>query len=229
MVCASGIGPPEETPRRPAPARAGERAVREEYARSAREYDRRWTRYLEVSLRASLEEIGTETGARVLDVGCGTGALLERLRGRAPEAELWGVDLTPEMLAVARARLPSEVRLAVADVHRLPFPDARFDTVVSSSSLHHWSRPERALRELARVTRRGGRLVITDWTRDDLACRLYSRVLRLTHPSVRRPFRAAELRRLLERVGFSRVTSRRYRVGVVWGMMTLQGRKSAEA
>jgi ubiquinone/menaquinone biosynthesis C-methylase UbiE len=97
----------------------------------------------------------------VLDVGCGTGALLRRLAARLPDAELAGVDPAPRMLAESRKRLDG-VRLERAAAERLPFADASFDLVVSAMSFDHWAEQKLGLAECARVLRPGGSLVLAD-------------------------------------------------------------------
>ena len=94
-------------------------------------------------------------GASVLEAGCGTGLILERVAGFAGEA--WGFDLSPGMLARARGRGLSAVQ---ASVEAVPFPDARFDVVYSFKVLAHVERIREALAELARVTRPGGYLLL---------------------------------------------------------------------
>jgi SAM-dependent methyltransferase len=99
-------------------------------------------------------------GARVLEAGCGTGLVLERLRAGAPAAV--GIDLSRGMLGRARDRgLP----VAQADLLRLPFPDGAFDLVCSFKVLAHVERIEAAVAELARVTRPGGLLVLEFYNR----------------------------------------------------------------
>lgn len=199
----------------------GLREVRRQYGREARRYDARWEGYLRGTLEPTLARLGEGPGPRLLDVACGTGILLDEVARRWPTVEAWGVDASPEMLRLARSRLPASAGLVLGDVHRLPFADAAFHTVTSTSALHHWPRPERALGEMARVTRPGGRLVLTDWCEDFLALRLLSRVLRRTDPSHHRAYRAAEASRLLEDAGFRVRSVRRFRAGWRWGMMTL--------
>jgi ubiquinone/menaquinone biosynthesis C-methylase UbiE len=105
---------------------------------------------LEVAAVAALAR-----GGRVLEVGCGTGLILERLARHAQEVV--GVDLSPGMAAKARARgWPVVVGSATA----LPFADASFDLVCSFKVLAHVPDIERALAELARVTRPGGHLAL---------------------------------------------------------------------
>lgn len=105
---------------------------------------------------------------RVLDIGTGTGQLLELL---APRIGLGiGIDASRAMLALARARLarPGLTHCTVrqADMYRLPFPDATpgagFDAVVLQMVLHYAEDPAAALTEAARVLRPGGRLIVVD-------------------------------------------------------------------
>jgi SAM-dependent methyltransferase len=101
----------------------------------------------------------------VLHVGCGTGALLGRLAGRAAQAgRLVGVDPAPRMVPRGRKALAHDRRVAVekAAAERLPFPDRSFDLVVSTMSFDHWADQRAGLAERARVLRDEGRLVLTD-------------------------------------------------------------------
>ena len=103
--------------------------------------------------------------AAVLDVGCGTGALLRELESRLPnEIDLAGVDPAPAMLEVARGKLRpgSRIRLEEASAEQLPFQNETFDLVISTVSFHHWSDQPAGLREAARVLKPGGRIVLAD-------------------------------------------------------------------
>ncbi len=110
------------------------------------------------------------TGAAVLDAGAGSGRLLVELARARPDLELSGVDLEADMIAraehnVRAAGQRDRIALKVGDVADLPYPDAAFDLVVSTLSMHHWAAVESAVGELARVLRPGGRLWIYDFRR----------------------------------------------------------------
>jgi len=94
----------------------------------------------------------------VLDVGCGTGTLATWLAEHAA-ARVWGVDPSPEMLAVARGKVPSAVGLKEGRAEALPFRDGWFERVVMMLVLHHVDRAA-ALAEVHRVLDENGRLVI---------------------------------------------------------------------
>ena len=203
------------------------RPARAAFDRLAATYDRRWAHYTAVTTRETLARLALRPGERLLDVGCGTGALLRELAARGAPARLSGIDLSPAMVALARARLPAAVRLAVADAATLPFPAASFDVVVSSSSFHFWPRPQRVLAEVRRVLAASGRLTITDWCGDFLACRVYDRVLRRLDPAHQGVPTAAACRELLVAGGLVDVRVERYRAAWPWGMMTATARAAA--
>jgi SAM-dependent methyltransferase len=107
-------------------------------------------------------------GARVLEVGCGPGHLSIRL-ARRYGLDVTGLDLDPAMIQRARVnadrggeadgRRPS---FLVGDVASLAFPDASFDLVVSTLSMHHWADPAAGLTEIGRVLRPDGRALVWD-------------------------------------------------------------------
>jgi ArsR family transcriptional regulator len=101
---------------------------------------------------------------RIVDIGCGTGRLLEALCARLPGAELIGIDPSEGMVSVARTRFAGEprVRLEVARASRLPLDDGSADVVTTTMSFHHWEEQGASLLEVARVLAPGGRLVLAD-------------------------------------------------------------------
>jgi SAM-dependent methyltransferase len=103
-------------------------------------------------------------GERVLDVATGTG-LASRLAA-ARCAEVIGADIASELIVAARELARKEglaIDYRLADAEALPFEDGSFDAVVSTCGVMFASRPEAAAAELARVTRKGGRVAITTW------------------------------------------------------------------
>ena len=199
------------------------RAVREEYTRIARSYDRRWARYTATTTRETLSRLALQPGNRLLDLGCGTGELILQIHRLYPEVRIIGADLALAMLFEAGEKLPGVAALVAADAVRLPFAAGAFDVVVSSSSFHYWPSPEAGLTEIRRVLGAGGRLVITDWCDDYLACRVADVVLRLIDPAHHRTYGTRTCGRLLRDAGFQEVRVERFRVGWPWGMMAARG------
>lgn len=114
--------------------------------------------------RAVFDALGVNAGERFLDVGCGTGGSVRALATRFPDvARAVGIDKSETMIAEARARTPAAgaaVEFQVADAHALPFPDDSFDGAFSLRVFEIIGEPRRALAEMARVLRPGGRVVV---------------------------------------------------------------------
>jgi len=191
-----------------------------EYARAAQGYDEKWAFYVEATTRETLRRLPMTPTARVLDVGCGTGELLRRLRAKYPDAVLAGLDPVDEMLAVAREKLSGREDLRIGYADALPWSAATFDVVVSCNMFHYITHPVAALREMARVLRPGGVLVLTDWCDDYLACRLCNLYLRVTNRAFYKTYRQAECAALLAAAGFTDVRVERYKISWLWGLMT---------
>jgi ubiquinone/menaquinone biosynthesis C-methylase UbiE len=108
---------------------------------------------------------------QAIDVGGGPGKLALRMARMAPRGVFVSLDSSPQMVALAdepAREAGSAVRVVgvVGSSERIPFPDAHFDLVVSTLSLHHWDEPTLAFCEIDRALKPGGRLLIVDMRRD---------------------------------------------------------------
>lgn len=205
---------------------AGQEVARE-YARLAPRYDEKWSFYVEATTRETMARLDLRPQDRLLDVGCGTGALLRCLSAIHPATRLSGVDPVPEMLAVARGRLSPDVDLYQGWAEHLPFPEERFDVIVSCNVFHYIRQPVAALREMGRVLRPGGQLIITDWCDDFLACRVCDLYLRLFNRAHFKVYRQRDCVRLLREAGYGIVGVDRYKISWLWGLMTVRATKDA--
>src|SRR5579883_707321 len=133
--------------------------VRRSYDDLAATYDTRWRKYIDATLALAMESLELAGDERVLDVGCGTGELEDRLLDRWPGLPTTGVDLSPNMLRQA-ADKRSNVALVAAEAHRLPFAEASFDVAVCANAFHYFRRPAETLADMRRVLRPAGRLVL---------------------------------------------------------------------
>lgn len=177
------------------------------FDRDVAAFDRRAGRYetgrlgrwhLDVTSKAADLVAGQSIPGRVLDIGCGTGALLRDLQRLQPKAALVGLDPAPAMAAMAAEISP----VVMGTVEDLPFPVASFDIVVSTMSFDHWRYQARGLAECARVLSPGGRLFLVDlfsaalWPTTIIGRRRHARTIR----------RATSL---LQTAGFGHVSAQR--------------------
>lgn len=99
---------------------------------------------------------------RILDLSCGSGELLKEIGIQFPNAELYGVDISTNMLEVARQKLPKRVKLQQMDVHELKYPEGYFDLVVSTEAFHHYYDQALVLKEMKRVVKNEGIVMVVD-------------------------------------------------------------------
>jgi len=133
------------------------------------------------------DALNVSAQTRYLDVGCGSGlALAEALRRGA---DVTGLDAADALLAIARRRVPGG-DLRQGELEQLPFPDQSFDLVTGFNSFQYAASPLAALREAARVARRGGRVVVATWSPPGLtqASRLIAALKPLLPPPPPGPF-----------------------------------------
>ena len=102
--------------------------------------------------------LGDLRGRRVLDVGCGKGRFARVFQQQEPEAEIWGLDISEEMLRF----VPPGIHTRAGSMTELPFEDAYFDAAYATESLEHAVEIDRAIAEICRVVRPGGRIAIID-------------------------------------------------------------------
>ena len=133
------------------------------------------------------EHLGDLRGKRVLDVGCGKGRFLRVLRGQEPCADLWGLDISEEMLRY----VPEGIHKRAGSMTELPFEDAYFDGAYATESLEHAVEIETAVAEICRVVKPFGRIAIIDKNVDQWG--------KLKTDGWERWFTPKELERLLRR------------------------------
>ena len=123
-------------------------------------YDRFMGRYSAVLTPQMADFAGIEAGQRVLDVGCGPGALVAELVDRG--AQVAAVDPSAQFVAAVRERYP-DVDVQQATAEELPFEDASFDAALAQLVVHFMADPARGIAEMARVTRDGGVVAASVW------------------------------------------------------------------
>lgn len=137
--------------------------VKDLYQKAARNYDK----FVE-PFNIAVRQIGYEMyppkqGMRVLDVGCGTGTNLELYHQAG--CDVYGIDLSPAMLDVARGKLGERADIRLGDASEMPYPHSYFDLVTSMLALHEMPHHIRSkvISEMARTLNRNGRILLIDF------------------------------------------------------------------
>ena len=149
----------------------------------AGDYDR-FSRYMEDGARQYYERLEIPAGARLLDVGCGSGQLA--LMASRDGFDTTGVDIAENLVQRARERATAErlsARFEVGDAEALPFPDASFDVVVSLIGAMFAPRPDLVARELLRVCAPGGTIAMANWTPSGFVGQMFKAIARFIAPA----------------------------------------------
>jgi len=192
-----------------------------EFASPAEHYDRFMGRYTIPLARALADEAGVDRGVRVLDVGCGPGGLTSELADRVGAESVAAIDPAEQFVAACRERNPgADVRRGVAE--ELPWEDDTFDAALSSLVIAFMRDADAGLREMKRVTRPGGKVVVCMW---DIAgggmtmLRLFWEAMKVVKPEVegermRVGIAAGDIAERMRRAGFREVSDGALEVSV---------------
>lgn len=143
------------------------RAADQYFARHAEEWDAIRSLYVaEAEVEAAMQDLlGDAPIGRLLDIGTGTGRMLQLFGPQAAQAT--AIDRSPDMLRLARAKLPEQgadkYALLLGDFSALPLGDASVDLIIAHQVLHYAQAPDRAIAEAARALASGGRLLVVDF------------------------------------------------------------------
>jgi ubiquinone/menaquinone biosynthesis C-methylase UbiE len=192
-----------------------DRIVRDEFACQAEAMAAAPAFTSEEALGRFRDALGSRPRGLVLDLACGPGILSAAL---APQTEFMvGVDITPEMIRMARERCRKagvcNARFLEGPAEALPFPPATFDGVVTRLSIHHVPAPHEVLREVRRVLKPDGSLILADAISsvDPSESELHNALERLRDPSHVRMLSEPDLLQVVAEAGFSPVSANRWR------------------
>jgi ubiquinone/menaquinone biosynthesis C-methylase UbiE len=187
--------------------------VQREFTKQAEQFSRSQSMRQKGGLEILPSLAGVKPNHRVLDLACGPGFVALEFARHA--REVVGVDLTAEMLKKARALARREsfdnVTFRRADGTHLPFPAGSFDLVVTRASFHHFPEPARVLKEITRVLKQTGRILISDNTSKNDAAKslLQNRIEKLRDPSHVEMLPLRKWRKLFREAGLQVVKEKR--------------------
>jgi SAM-dependent methyltransferase len=134
------------------------------------------SRMISDSIEHCIFRLVPKAGERVLDLACGTGWASRSIARQCAGVKLFGIDIGPELIEVAKAKangVNASIDYRVADAEKLPFEDNYFDAVISTCGIMFAGKPEAAAAELIRVTKPGGRIGLTTWKPDSEVMELF--------------------------------------------------------
>lgn len=146
----------------------------------------------------------------VLDMGCGTGAMLEKISKENPEASLYGLDLSENMITEARKKNIPNAKYIVGDAEDLPYKSEMFDVVICNQSFHHYPNPEKAFKGVHRVLKKSGIFILCDMYCNKIFRAISNNVfLKLSKTGDVKTYSSKEVVLLLTNAGFKEVDWRK--------------------
>jgi len=181
------------------------------FDRWAAKYDEgRITGWFQYTQALAISFLDLQPKSKVLDVGCGTGYAVLKLASILSEGEACGIDISSEMIERARTKIPDilegKVEFRQASSDNIPYPNAAFDHVLCTNSFHHYPDPIKTLKEIQRVLKPGGQIVIVE-NASDLSWYTWAwdRLLRIKEKGHVRYYTSQELGVLIKKAGFESV------------------------
>lgn len=144
-----------------------------------------------------LDEIIHCYGDEVLDLGCGTGALMAQVISEDYRRNVTGIDISKQMITVAKQNLGNKAVLVIGDSEKLPFSDQYFDVVYCNDSFHHYPNPQKVIEEVYRVLKVGGTFIIGDTYLPIVARQIMNIVIKFNHDGDVRIYSKKEIISLL--------------------------------
>ena len=142
-----------------------EKLSKEHFNRQASIYDEKdtiyYSKYGKISCNYVSEYLKNIDYNKLLDIGSGTGYLINMLKDKEM-AEFYGLDLSEEMIKIAKSKNIENAQFILGSANKLPFDDDAFDIVTCIQSFHHYSYPNEAMREAYRVLKKGGLYILSD-------------------------------------------------------------------
>lgn len=131
---------------------------------TAEEYDKSYDgMFVKCMYNEILDRVIKLNPKKILDLGCGNGNIL-KLLSQKTDAELCGLDLSEKMICQAEKRLAGKAEFTIGDAENLPYKTNEFDVVICNASFHHYTNPVKVLKEVKRILKSHGVLILGDPT-----------------------------------------------------------------
>ena len=141
---------------------------------------------------------------RVLDIGCGTGEFALRLKGFKKDVNIFGIDISTEMIKIAKekTKFNHDIDFKVGDVEDMPYDNNYFDYITCAHSFHHYPNKRKAVREMFRVLKDDGKVMIIDGYKDTLLGKFIFDFIIKKHEVNVHHLHSVQFQRIMKRIGF---------------------------
>ena len=147
----------------------------------------------------------------LIDIGCGTGEVLNIINNTYPNTKLYGLDISKDMIKVAKKKDKSKrIEYVVGDAENIPYKDNSFDILITSESFHHYPNPSKAINEFHRVLKNNAKLILCDMYRPFGIRHIMNIIFKFINTGDVKMYSKKEIIYLLEENGFKIKTYNKY-------------------
>lgn len=152
--------------------------------------------------------LSDERPLKVLDIGCGTGEFVLKLKQYRRDINIFGIDISSDMIGVAKEKVKfqRDIDFRIGDVENMPYDDGYFDCVTCAHSFHHYPNKSKAVREVFRVLKNRGKVMIIDGCKDGLVGKLIFDFFVKRHEVDVHHLHSNQFSRILKKTGFKNIT-----------------------
>lgn len=185
----------------------------EAYSKNARNYEQKWSSYLDHTHSVLLTDFESDAGFEILDISAGTGLFAEHLIEAGHDfSTLTLNDVSAGMLKLAKQRLDdrNDIKFSCVYAEELSFEDSSFDIVISMNAFHNYAEQGKALKQIERVLKPGGSFYLLDWNREGVF-NLINYGIKIMVPEIINTRSAGETREMLKESGFRVKTEKKWK------------------
>lgn len=158
-----------------------------------------------------IDMINLKKVSRILDVGCGTGEILNILSKQNKKYELYGVDISKKMIEVAvKKDKAKKIKYICCDSENIPLKDNYFDLIITSESFHHYPNPNNVLKEFKRVLKANGRIILCDMYRPYIIRKIMNFMFYFTNTGDVKMYSTKEMSKMLEYNNYKIISFKKY-------------------
>ncbi len=177
------------------------RLVEKHYNKLAGIYDIRWKKYNNKTAEEIIKNIDIKNSLKILDAGCGTGVLIHKLLEKNSKVNITGIDISEEMLKIAKYKFNKNVKLINSDVEDLKLKN-KFDLIIFNSNTHYLNDLNKVIKDFKKLLNENGKLILVDWSKDSILFKILNLYWKLKIKSFKRIYTTNRVKEILTNNGF---------------------------
>jgi ubiquinone/menaquinone biosynthesis C-methylase UbiE len=199
--------------------------VEKHYNNLAKVYEKRWRNYLVNTSKEIIKNLNLKSNLKILDVACGTGFLIKKLLETNSKIEITGIDISKEMIAIAKKRFENNknVTLIKANAEKFEVKD-KFNIIIFNSAMHYIKDIEDLIVKLRQLLSSNGYLIIVDWSKDPLLFKLLNLYWKFRIKAFKGIYNQNKIKKILTKNSFNVIQSYTFNATKFWKLYLIKAK-----